>query len=157
MATYHATIRWNRGEDAFANQKYSRGHRWEFDEGVIVPASAAPSAVRAPWSVAAAVDPEEALVAAVSSCHMLFFLAYVSRDGFIAESYEDAAVGEMGRNAEGKAAILKVTLRPRVTVSGSAPSAEQFAAWHHQAHEECFIANSIRAEVVLEPELVGLG
>ncbi len=154
MASYHATIRWTRGDDAFANQKYSRGHRWEFDEGVSVPASAAPHAVRAPWSVAAAVDPEEALVAAVSSCHMLFFLSYVSRDGFMAESYVDAAVGEMGRNADGKPAILKVTLRPTLTVSGSAPTAEQFAAWHHEAHDECFIANSIRSEVVVEPELL---
>jgi len=154
LFTYPATIRWSRGDDAFANQKYSRGHRWEFDEGISVPASAAPHAVRAPWSVAAAVDPEEALVAAVSSCHMLFFLSYVSRDGFMAESYVDAAEGEMGKNAEGKVAILKVTLRPRLAISGGAPSAEQFAAWHEEAHEECFIANSIRAEVVVEPELV---
>jgi organic hydroperoxide reductase OsmC/OhrA len=156
MTTYHATIRWSRGDAAFADQKYSRGHRWEFDEGISVPASAAPHAVRAPWSVAAAVDPEEALVAAVSSCHMLFVLSYVSRDGFIAESYLDAAVGEMGKNAEGKVAILKVTLRPRLAVSGSAPSAAQFAAWHHTAHEECYIANSLRSDVVVEPELIAV-
>lgn len=155
MSTYHATIRWARGDDPFANQKYSRGHRWEFDEGLTVPASAAPHAVRAPWSVAAAVDPEEALVAAVSSCHMLFFLAYVSRDGFIAEHYEDAATGEMGKNAEGKVAILSVALHPRLTISGPMPTAEQFAAWHQAAHEECYIANSIRGTVTVEPVLLG--
>jgi organic hydroperoxide reductase OsmC/OhrA len=154
MATYHATIRWTRGEDAFANQKYSRSHSWHFDEGLSVPASASPHVVRAPWSVAAAVDPEEALVAAVSSCHMLFLLSGASRAGFIVERYEDPAVGEMGKDADGRLAVTKVTLRPRVTVSGRAPTAAEFAALHHAAHEQCFIANSVRSEVVLEPELL---
>jgi len=154
MHTYNATIRWSRGSDEFANQKYSRGHRWEFDEGVSVPASASPHSVRAPWSVAAAVDPEEALVAALSSCHMLFFLSGASRDGFIVERYDDEAVGEMQKDATGRIAITKVTIRPQVTFSGTAPTAAQFAALHERAHDQCFIANSIKSEVVIEPTML---
>ena len=154
MHTYNATIRWTRGDDPFANQKYSRGHRWEFDEGVTIPASASPHVVSAPWSVPAAVDPEEALVAALASCHMLFFLSDASRGGFIIERYEDSAVGEMGKDASGRIAVTKVTIRPRVTFSGTAPNATEFAALHASAHEECFIANSVRSEVAIEPVLL---
>lgn len=154
MDTYNATIRWTRGSDAFANQKYSRGHRWEFDEGVSVPASASPHSVRAPWHVAAAVDPEEALVAALASCHMLFFLSGASRDGFIVERYEDPAVGEMQKDAAGRVAVTKVTIRPQVTFSGTQPTSAQFTALHARAHEQCFIANSIKSEVVIEPAML---
>lgn len=157
MGTYHATIRWERGADEFVHQRYSRGHRWHFDEGLTVPASASPDVVRAPWAVAAAVDPEEALVAAVSSCHMLFFLSFASKAGFVIEKYEDAAEGEMEKNAEGKVAITRVTLRPRVTVSGTLPTAAEFDDLHHHAHEECYIANSIRSEVRYAPELAPAG
>jgi organic hydroperoxide reductase OsmC/OhrA len=157
VGTYHATIRWERGADEFVHQRYSRGHRWHFDEGLTVPASASPHVVRAPWAVAAAVDPEEALVAAVSSCHMLFFLSMASKGGFVVEKYEDAAEGVMEKNAEGKPVITKVTLRPRVTVSGTLPTSTEFEKLHHQAHEECYIANSIRGEVRYEPELASAG
>ena len=154
MHTYNATIRWARGDDPFANQKYSRGHHWEFDEGVTVPASASPHTVSAPWSVTSAVDPEEALVAALSSCHMLFFLSDASRGGFIVDRYDDPAVGEMAKNSDGRFAVTKVTIRPRVTFGGTPPSAEEFAALHESAHKQCFISNSVRSEVVIEPVLV---
>ncbi len=150
MSTYRARISWSRGADEFAGQHYSRGHTWHFDEGLSVPASASPHVVRAPWHVTKAVDPEEAFVAAVSSCHMLFFLSYVSRDGFIAESYEDAASGELAKGPSGKVVMTSVTIRPVVTFSGKAPTQEQFDAWHHKAHEECYIANSVTSAVRVE-------
>ena len=153
MGLYHATISWSRGADEFGGQHYSRGHTWEFDEGLRVPASASPHVVRAPWHVTKAVDPEEAFVAAVSSCHMLFFLSYVSRDGFIAESYEDAASGVLEKVPSGKVVMTSVTLRPIVTFSGKVPTQAQFDAWNHQAHEECYIANSVTAEVRVEGSL----
>jgi organic hydroperoxide reductase OsmC/OhrA len=151
MSTYHATIAWTRGADEFLRQKYSRGHRWSFDEGVSIAASASPNAVRAPWHVAAAVDPEEALVAALSSCHMLFFLSFASSAGYTVESYDDAAEGVMATNAEGRAAMTAFTLRPVVTFKARAPLAEEFAAMHHRAHEECYVANSLKGEVLVEP------
>jgi organic hydroperoxide reductase OsmC/OhrA len=154
MGTYHATIRWNRGDDEFLRQKYSRGHTWHFDEGITVPASASPLVLRAPLSVAAAVDPEEALVASLSSCHMLFALSRVSKGGYIAESYEDAAEGIMEKRADGKTAITHVTLRPVITFSGTAPMPEEYAQMHHAAHEECYIANSVNFEVTVEPTLI---
>ena len=154
MSTYHATVRWSRGNDGFVKQQYSRGHTWHFDEGVTVPASASPHAVPPPRSNAAAVDPEEALVAAVSSCHMLFALSYLSKHGAVVESYEDAAEGVMQRRPDGKTAIVGVTLRPVITVSANAPDAETFAKIHHDAHEECYIANSVNFPVTVEPRLV---
>jgi organic hydroperoxide reductase OsmC/OhrA len=153
MGTYHATIAWSRGADEFTGQHYSRGHTWKFDEGLTVPASASPHVVRAPWHVTRAVDPEEAFVAAVSSCHMLFFLSFVSRDGFIAESYQDAASGVLEKAPSGKVVMTSVTLRPVVTFRGKVPAQEQFDAWNHQAHEECYIANSVTAEVRVEASL----
>ncbi len=154
MHSYFATIRWTRGSDEFLKQKYSRGHTWHFDEGLTVPASASPQVVPPPRSNAAAVDPEEALVAAVSSCHMLFALSYLSRHGAVVESYEDAAEGVMEKRADGKTALTRVTLRPVITVSAGAPSAELFAKIHHDAHEECYIANSVNFPVLVEPRLV---
>jgi organic hydroperoxide reductase OsmC/OhrA len=154
MASYHAKISWTRGVHEFSGQKYSRGHLWAFDEGVIIPASASPHTVKAPWAVVAAVDPEEALVAALSSCHMLFFLSYVSRDGFIAESYDDPAEGVLEKGPSGKVVMTRVTLRPAVTFSGKAPDKEQFDRWHHDAHEECYIANSVRSEVTVQASFV---
>ncbi|MBA3854108.1 MAG: peroxiredoxin [Gemmatimonas sp.] len=154
MGRYFATITWNRGSDEFLKQKYSRGHTWHFDEGVSVPASASPQAVPAPLSVAAAVDPEEALVAALSSCHMLFALSLLSKHGAVVESYEDAAEGVMEKRADGKTALTRVTLKPVVTVSANAPDADSFAKLHHEAHEECYIANSVNFPVLVEPTLV---
>jgi organic hydroperoxide reductase OsmC/OhrA len=151
MGTYHATITWQRGNDEFVNQRYSRGHTWHFDEGIIVPASASPLSVRPPRSVAAAVDPEEAVVAALSSCHMLFALSLLSKAGFVAESYEDAAVGVMEKRGDGKTALTSVTLRPRIRFQGAIPDAATYARIHHDAHEECYIANSVNFPVLLEP------
>lgn len=154
MSTYYATIKWNRGNDEFLRQKYSRGHTWHFDEGVTVPASASPLVLRPPLSVSAAVDPEEALVAAISSCHMLFALSRLSKLGAIVESYEDAAEGVMERRADGKTAIVGVTLKPVVTISANAPDAATYAQLHHEAHEECYIANSVNFPVTVEPQLI---
>lgn len=154
MSVYHATIRWTRGTDEFLKQQYSRGHTWHFDEGLVVPASASPHIVRPPHAVAAAVDPEEAVVAALSGCHMLFALSLLSKHGAVVESYEDAAEGVMEKRADGKTALTRVTLRPVITVSAGAPSAELFAKIHHDAHEECYIANSVNFPVLVEPRLV---
>ena len=150
MSTYHANVTWARGADEFLRQKYSRGHRWTSDEGVSIAASASPHAVRAPWHVTAAIDPEEALVAALSSCHMLFFLSIASRAGFTVESYEDTAEGVMEKNAEGRDAMTRFTLRPVITFKERSPSAEDFDAMHHSAHEQCYVANSLRGEVAVE-------
>ncbi len=154
MSSYFAKVLWTRGEHEFLQQRYSRGHTWQFDEGVTVPASASPHIVRAPYSVAAAVDPEEAVVAAVSSCQMLFALSHFSKHGAVVESYEDRPEGVMEKRADGKTAITRVTLRPVITVSAGAPGADLLAQIMHDAHEECFIANSVNFPVSIEPKLV---
>jgi organic hydroperoxide reductase OsmC/OhrA len=153
MSQYFAKVEWQRGADEFLRQKYSRGHRWTFDDGASIAASASPHAVRAPWHVTAAVDPEEALTAALASCHMLFFLSFASSAGFTVESYADAPEGTMARNEAGKEAMTEFVLRPLVTFKERAPSEEEFMAMHHKAHEECYIANSIRGAVRVEPVL----
>jgi organic hydroperoxide reductase OsmC/OhrA len=145
---YRATVLWRRGDQSFTDNKYSRGHVWRFDEGVEVPASSSPFVVPN-QSVAAAVDPEEAFVASLSSCHMLFFLTFAARAGFQVDSYEDEATGEMAKNAAGKLYVAKVTLNPSIIFSGAKrPSEAEIAALHHKSHEECFIANSVLTEVV---------
>jgi organic hydroperoxide reductase OsmC/OhrA len=145
---YHATVLWRRGDQPFIDNEYSRGHVWRFDEGVEVPASSSPFVVPN-YSVAAAVDPEEAFVASLSSCHMLYFLFFAARGGFRVDAYEDAAVGEMAKNERGKLIVAKVTLNPAITFSGDKrPSEADIAALHHKSHEECFIANSVKTEVV---------
>jgi organic hydroperoxide reductase OsmC/OhrA len=149
---YTAGIHWSRGEAPFTDNRYSRAHRWHFDGGVEVPASSSPNVVRVPLSVEAAVDPEEALVAALSSCHMLWFLALAAGGGFRVDDYRDQAVGVMGRNAAGRTAMVRVTLRPRVAFSGARlPTQAQILDLHHRAHEECFIANSVTTDVRTEP------
>jgi organic hydroperoxide reductase OsmC/OhrA len=155
MAHVHtALIRWNLGDADFLGKRYSRAHRWIFDGGVDVPASSSPLVVPLPMSDAGAVDPEEAFVASLSSCHMLWFLDIASRAGIAVASYEDAAEGRMGRNAAGKLVVDLVTLRPRVRVTGArVPDAAELAALHHEAHEECFLANSVRCEIRCEPVL----
>ena len=151
MHTYTATVLWTRAPDApFKDNKYSRAHEWRFDGGTVVPASSSPLSVRVPMSNPAAVDPEEALVAALSSCHMLFFLSYAASAGFVIDRYEDDAVGEMGKNAKGATAIVKVRLRPKIAWVGAPPAAEQLDKLHHRSHESCYIANSVSAEVVVE-------
>jgi organic hydroperoxide reductase OsmC/OhrA len=150
MHRYEASIRWQRNGEEFADGRYSRGHEWSFDGGTTVPASASPLSVRAPFSVAEAVDPEEALVAATSSCHMLTFLFLAAKRGFVVDSYTDDADGVMEKNDAGKLAVTRITLRPVIAFSGKAPSDDELRGLHHAAHEECYIANSIRSEIVVE-------
>jgi organic hydroperoxide reductase OsmC/OhrA len=147
---YRATVSWTRGDAVFTDQRYSRGHSWSFDGGITVPASSSPLSVRLPYSVAEAVDPEEAFVAAVSSCHMLTFLYVAAKQGFVVDAYADEALGEMTKNERGKLWVSKVTLAPAITFSGAKrPTPEQLDALHHDAHEECFIANSVKSDVVV--------
>ena len=147
---YRAEIVWTRDGAVFTDNRYSRGHVWRFDGGVEVPASSSPLSVRLPLSRADAVDPEEAFVAALASCHMLFFLSFAAKGGFLVERYEDAAVGVMTKNEHGRLFISKITLNPMVAFAGAKrPSAEELDALHHHAHEECYIANSVRAEIVV--------
>ena len=155
MAHLHtATIRWQLADADFLGRRYSRAHTWTFDGGVVVAASSSPHVVPVPMSDASAVDPEEAFVAALSSCHMLWFLDIASRAGYAVQSYEDAADGHMGRNAAGKLVVDVVTLRPRTRFAGArVPDAVALAALHHAAHEECFLANSVRCEIRCEPAL----
>ena len=148
---YGVEIRWARGAAAFTDNRYSRAHSWRFDGGVEVPASSSPHVVKVPLSQEAAVDPEEAFVAALASCHMLWFLSLAARGGWRVDQYTDEARGVLGKNASGKAAITRVTLRPRVTFSGKAPTDEEHRALHHKAHEKCYIANSVKTEVLVEP------
>jgi organic hydroperoxide reductase OsmC/OhrA len=149
---YRANIHWARGDAVFTDKRFSRGHTWRFDGGVEVPASSSPHVVPVPMSVAAAVDPEEALVASLSSCHMLWFLLLAANNGWRVDDYQDAATGVMGRNAAGKIAMLTATLRPRVSFSGERlPAREEIEKLHHRAHAECFIANSVTTEVRCEP------
>ena len=145
-----AVVHWSRGDQLFTDNRFSRAHDWRFDGGITVPASSAPNSVRVPLSREDAVDPEEALAAALASCHMLFFLAFCVKDGLRVDDYDCEAVAEMTPNEKGKLHISKITLSPKVTYSGDKkPTAEQIAHLHHRAHEECYIANSIRAEVVV--------
>jgi len=150
MSMYVAKITWKSdAPDTFAQNKYTRGHVWEFDGGVSVPASSSPHAVRVPFSVEAAVDPEEALVASAASCHMLTFLWLAARAGFNIASYTDNAVGEMAAMEDGRQWIAKIRLDPQIEWLGDAPTAEQLADLHHRAHEGCYIANSIKSEIVV--------
>ena len=152
MHNYDATITWTRGGQIFTDNRYSRGHRWTFDGGAEVHASSSPYVVPVPMSVAANVDPEEALVATTSSCHMLFFLSFAAKRGFVVDSYVDRASGIMEKNAEGKIAMTRITLRPDVVFAGERrPTPEEVARMHHDSHEECFIANSLKSEIVVEP------
>jgi len=147
---YRASVTWKRGDAKFTDQRYSRAHEWSFDGGVTVPASSSPLSVRLPYSVAEAVDPEEALVAALASCHMLTFLYVAAKQGFVVDTYADDPVGEMTKNERGKLWVSKITLAPRIAFTGDKrPSSEQFDELHHLAHEECYIANSIKSEVVV--------
>jgi organic hydroperoxide reductase OsmC/OhrA len=149
--THTATIRWQRGDAVFIDQRYSRAHTWAFDGGAVVPASSSPHVVRTPMSDASAVDPEEAFVASLSSCHMLWFLDIACRAGWRVDSYDDEASGHMGRNADGKVVVDVVTLRPRVRFSGPrVPDRAALERLHHEAHAECFLANSVKCQVRCE-------
>ena len=150
--THRANIVW-RSDGAFGSGRYSRRHEWRFDGGAVVTASASPDVVPPPLSDPAGVDPEEALVAAVSSCHMLWFLSLAQNAKLSVEHYSDEAEGEMSRIASGRMAITKIILRPEISFAGRQPEVDELERLHHEAHERCFIANSIRSEVVVEPRL----
>ena len=151
MAAYHATIRWRRGEQPFSDGRYSRLHEIVLD-GLTIPGSSAPSVVPLPLSTEAAMDPEEAFIASLSSCHMLWFLDVAARAGFVVASYDDEAEGTLAEGPTGKQVMTRVVLRPKIVFAGERqPSAKELADLHHTAHEECFIANSVRSEIVIEP------
>ena len=155
MSEYTVQVEWQRGEGPFTDQRYSRGHVWRFDGGIDggieVPASSSPHVVPVPLSVAEAVDPEEAFVASLSSCHMLWFLSIVARRGLVVEHYKDDAIGVLERDDEGRWAMTRVTLRPMIHFHASEPSPEELKAMHEEAHDNCFIANSVRTAVSVEP------
>lgn len=152
MAEYTTTISWQRNGAAFTDNRYSRAHRWTFDGGAEIPASSSPHVVPLPLSDPAGVDPEEAFVASLSSCHMLWFLSIAAKQGFVVDRYVDQAIGVMERDANRRLAITRVMLRPAIEFSGTTqPTPAQIQELHHRAHEECFIANSVKTEVVIEP------
>lgn len=153
MADHVCVVRWERRGATFVDVRYSRAHSWSFDGGAVVAASASPHHVAVPFSDPSAVDPEEAFVAALSSCHMLTFLWLAAQRGLIVDSYVDDARGRMGRNAAGREAVTRVTLRPAVRFSGPRiPFGSELRALHQAAHEQCFLANSVACEVVVEPQ-----
>ena len=143
-------IAW-RSDGAFTSGRYSRRHELSFDGGATLAGSASPDVVPTPFSDPAAVDPEEMLVAATASCHMLWFLDLARRAGLDIASYRDRAEGEMGRDAAGRTAIVRITLRPEIDFAGAAPDPEALERLHHEAHERCFIANSLNSEIVIAP------
>ncbi|MES2947101.1 MAG: OsmC family protein [Pseudomonadota bacterium] len=154
MAEHSTTILWQRDNTAFVDHRYSRRHTLHFDGGTVVPGSSSPHVVPVPYSDPAGVDPEEAFVASLSSCHMLWFLDLTARAGWVVDSYRDDALGTLARNAEGQQAITRVVLRPAVLFApGKAPTTDELHTLHHRAHDSCFIANSVKTEVVCEPVL----
>jgi len=152
MARHTAELLWNRGEQPFLDNRYSRRHVAHFDGGASVPMSSSPAVVPEPMSDASAVDPEEAFVAALASCHMLWFLSLAARKGWRVDRYRDGAVGTMGRDEHNRVVMREVLLRPRVEFSGEVlPGREQVVQLHHDAHAECFLAHSVRCEIRCEP------
>jgi organic hydroperoxide reductase OsmC/OhrA len=152
MSDHLATIRWQRGDAAFTSGKFSRVHSWSFDGGITVEAAASPAVVPAMYNSATAVDPEEAFVASVASCHMLTFLFYAMKGGFVVDSYEDNAVGTMTKGENGVPWVSTVTLHPRIVFSGDKlPTPDDESHLHHEAHDKCFIANSVKSEIKVEP------
>jgi organic hydroperoxide reductase OsmC/OhrA len=153
MAKHRATVEWaltDASPEDFLKGRYSRGHAVRFDGGHEVPATASPHVVGNRWAVAGSVDPEEMLVAAISNCHMLSFLHAAREGGFVVARYLDHAEGVMEKNAEGQMAVTRVALRPAIEWDGRAPTAEELDHLHHLAHEMCFIANSVRTEIVVQ-------
>ncbi|CAK4074008.1 OsmC family protein [Vibrio sp. 16] len=151
MSDYSATIRWQRQQnEPFSDNQYSRGHLWEFDGGVSVPASSSPHVVPLPYSVAENVDPEEAFIAAISSCHMLTFLGIAAKQRYVVDSYVDNAIGVMAEDENGYTSVTEVTLSPTICFSGDKkPSFQQIEKMHHLAHRHCFIANSVKTDIRL--------
>ena len=153
MSEYYAKVIWNRRNDEkYIDNEYSRGHEWEFDGGVTIPASSSPHVVPIPYSVEANVDPEEAFVASLSACHMLTFLAIAAKRRFVVDAYSDHAVGYLEETDDGRLAITRVELRPEIAFSGDTlPTPDQIESMHRLSHQECFIANSVTAEIVVLP------
>ena len=151
MSRHSATIHWARGDDSFIDQRYSRRHTWQFDGGSEIAASSSPHVVPLPYSDPVAVDPEEAFVASIASCHMLWFLSIAAKHGHVVDSYTDEAFGTMGKNEEGHMAILRVTLRPHVVFASHAPDPATLGALHEEAHHSCFIAHSVKTTISCEP------
>lgn len=153
MSTHEATVRWRNDGSEFPQNKYSRVHAWHFDGGADISASAAPGVVPPPLSDPTLIDPEEAFVASLSSCHMLFFLFFAARAGLAVEHYEDNAIGHIGKTSAGRKGFTEVVLRPHAAFKEGTPipDAERLDKLHHQAHEACFIANSVHCDVRVEP------
>ena len=151
---YKVKISWKKNSnESFLDKKYSRVHKWIFDGGIEVHASSSPHVVPIPMSDESAVDPEEAFVASISSCHMLTFLFIAAKKNFLVESYDDFAEGIMKKNKDGRLAMTEVTLKPEIVFGGDKiPTKIQIDEMHHQAHEECFIANSVKTKIVVEHE-----
>ena len=153
MSAHRVTVSWALGDGDFPGRRYGRLHTLAFEGGVVVAGSASPSVVPAPWSSAEAVDPEAAFTASLSACHMLWFLDHAVRAGLVVTSYIDDAEATLGRNAEGKFAMTRVALRPRIEFAGEPPAASAIESLHYAAHADCFIANSVTTEVVIEAPL----
>lgn len=152
MSQYHAQINWHSNSGSFVDNEYSRAHSWTFDGGLTVPASASPSIVPEPWSNASNIDPEEGFVAALSSCHMLWFLSIAQHSGFSVLAYTDDATGTMTKNTLGKLAITEVVLNPKVEFDAvKQPTKEEVNNLHEKAHDRCFIANSVTSSIVIKP------
>ena len=152
MSKHIAEVLWDRQDAAFTDNRYSRAHQWRFDGGAEIAASSSPHSVRVPLSDPTGVDPEEAFVAALSSCHMLWFLSIAASRGYTVDSYRDDAEGVLEKDAEGRMAITRVVLHPRMVFSGATePDEAQIAALHHEAHENCFLAHSVKTAVTVEP------
>jgi organic hydroperoxide reductase OsmC/OhrA len=158
VSEHQATIEWHGHGCAFTDNRYSREHRWIFDGGSQVIASSSPEVVPLPWSVAEAVDPEEAFVASLASCHMLWFLSIAAKRGYRIESYRDQAVGVLGKNEEGRLAITQVILRPQVRFAADkVPDAAGLQDLHATAHDSCFLASSVKTRLRCEPVSIGSG
>lgn len=152
MENYSATVHWERGDQDFLDKRYSRAHSWSFDGGATVSASSSPHLLPPPMSDPARVDPEEAFIAAISSCHMLWFLAMAAKHRWLVDSYDDQPTGKMDKNSDGKTSVSVVVLRPKVVFSGeNQPGSLEISSMHKEAHELCFIANSVRSEIRIEP------
>lgn len=150
MSEHTATVQWRHTSGDFLTGRYSREHTWTFDCGVTVAASSSPAAVRVPFSNPDNVDPEEAYVASIASCHMLSFLYAAMKEGFEVVSYEDHAIGTMTKNERGVLWVSSVVLRPTILYAQRVPSAEELSRLHHSAHEQCFIANSVRTAITVD-------
>lgn len=150
MSAHGAIIEWKRGDQPFVDKRYSRGHIWTFDGGAVVRGSSAPASVPLPMSDATAVDPEEAMIASLSSCHMLWFLAFAANARLTLDSYRDEASGELDKDEAGKRYLARVTLRPVTTFTGRQPDQAELDALHHAAHEHCEMAHSVRATITVQ-------